>query len=126
MKNLLFILLLTPIIAIINPNLSVISHALSNGDVEKLSEYFDDNVEIVVLENEDIYNKIEAKKIIQAFFEKNKPKSFSQVHQGTSKSKGSKYCIGNLVAGGSSYRVYLYLKTQGNKYLIQELRIDKE
>ena len=126
MKNLIFIFFFAPNMIFINLNLSVISQALSTGDTEKLSEYFDDSVEIAVLDKEDVYSKAEAKKIIQDFFEKNKAKSFSQVHQGTSKSKGSKYCIGNLVAGGNSYRVYIYLKTQGNKYLIQELRIDKE
>ncbi len=110
----------------VNPSLTGISKAISSGDVETLSSYFDESIEIAILDDEDFYDKDEAKEVIKTFFSKNKPKSFSQVHQGTSKGKDSKYSIGNLVTSNTSYRVYLYMKVNNGKYVIQEMRINKE
>ena len=126
MKALFFILMLAPGLATVAPDFAGITQAISKGDAEALSQYFDESVEIAVLEEEDIYNKSEAKTIVDKFFQQYKPKSFSQVHQGTSKGQDSKYCIGNLVAGDASFRVYLYMKVEGSSYLIQEIRFDKE
>jgi len=107
-------------------NLDTISEALRVGDVNTLAAYFDDQVEISVLEKEDIYDKAAAKKILATFFATNKPVSFEQVHKGKSKNNTSIYCIGNLSTDTQSYRVYVYLNIVGEKQLIQELRIDEE
>lgn len=107
-------------------NLAAISKALSEGNVAALEQYLDEQVEISILEQEDIYSKEEAVKILKDFFTKNKPSSFSQVHQGASKGQDSQYCIGNLVANSGTYRVYIYLKVSNGKQLIQELRFDKD
>lgn len=127
MKNLLFILLLAPTIAMVSPqdSISNISKAISSGNVEALSDYFDDNIEVAVLDEEDFYKKTEAKHVIKSFFTKNQPKSFSQVHQGRSKGQDSQYMIGNLKATSGTFRVYLYMSVESGKYRIQELRFDK-
>lgn len=126
MKNLMFIFLMLPSFAMVQPNLNGISKAISDGDAVALSQYFDSNIEISILDEVDVYNKAEAVKTLQAFFSSNKPKSYSQMHKGTSKGADSQYSIGNLVTASSSYRVYVYLKMEGSKQLIQELRFDKE
>lgn len=107
-------------------NLEQITQAISSGNANALGSYFDRNVEIAVLDEEDIYSKAEAIKVVQRFFNENQPKSFSQVHKGTSKGSDSQYCIGNMSTGGGTFRVYVYMKTNGGDYLIQELRFDKE
>ena len=122
MKNLMLILLIVPCLAATNQNMDSISKALSRGDVESLATYFDENVEI----DDDFYDKSEAKNVVKKFFSKNPPKSFSLIHQGTSKGEDSKYFIGNLSAGNGTFRVYVYIKLSGSKTLIQELRFDKE
>jgi len=121
MKNLMFLILLIPCLAA-TQSLDSISKALSRGDVESLSAHFDENVEI----DDDFYNKGEAKEVVKKFFAKHPAKSFSLIHQGTSKGEDSKYFIGNLTAGNSTFRVYVYIKVDGSKSLIQELRFDKE
>lgn len=126
MKNLMFIFLLLPSIAMVQPNLNGISKAIGDGDAVALSAFFDSNIEISILDDMDVYNKAEAVKTLQTFFSKNKPTSYSQMHKGTSKGADSQYSIGNLVTATNSYRVYVYLKVQGGKQLIQELRFDKE
>lgn len=121
MKHLLLIFALQ--FALTMPNLSQITAALGKGDAEGLSKYFDSKVEIEILDNEDVYSKTDAKKIVKSFFAKHQPKSFNKVHQGQSKGKDGKYFIGNLKTGSKEYRVYIYTSTKGGKSLIQELRI---
>ena len=121
MKNLMFLILLIPCMAA-TQNMDSISKSLSRGDVESLATYFDDNIEV----DDDFYDKGEAKEVVKKFFAKYPPKSFSLIHKGTSKGEDSKYFIGNLTAGNSTFRVYVYMKIVGKNLRIQELRFDKE
>jgi len=124
MRHLLLIGLIVPLMSFMEVNLPAITQAISKGDVNTLSQYFDNSVEITVLDQEDIYNKSQAVSVVKNFFAKNKPTSFQKIHQGDS--KDSMYCIGNLKAGGNTFRVYIYLKEKNGQHLIQELRFDKE
>jgi uncharacterized protein DUF4783 len=129
MKKLFFLLFLLPSMGMVNPgsfNLAAITKALSDGNADALGQYFDNTVEVAVMDNEEVYSKAEAIRIVKNFFSKNQPSSFSQVHHGASKGQDSQYCIGNLVASSGTFRVYVYMKVSGGKYLIQELRFDKE
>lgn len=106
--------------------LDVIATALQSGDTNTLATYFDKQVEISVLDEEDLYDQATAKQILATFFAKNKPLSFDQVHKGKSEGKSSVYCIGNLTTASKTFRVYVFLKVEGKKQVIQELRIDEE
>ncbi len=128
MKKMLVLLMFAPFALAAyqgNPSLDAIAKALSSGDAAALSQYFSDNVEISILDKEQMYPKAKATEIVRSFFNDNKPKSFSQVHQGTSRENSDQYCIGNMAATTGSYRVYIYLKMSGNTATIQEIRFDK-
>ena len=99
---------------------------MNTGDADALGQYFDNSIELSVLDNEDIYNKTEAIQIVKTFFNQHKPKSFSQLHHGSSPASDSQYCIGNLVTADGTYRVYIYMKISGGTTVIQEIRFDKE
>lgn len=124
MKQYLLLSLIIPLFAGIN--MDAITRAISAGDVATLGQYLDETVEIAVMDNEDLYDKSQALPVLKGFFGKYQPKSFSQVHQGTSKGSDSVYCIGNLVTSQGAFRVYIYMRVEGSKYWIQELRFDKE
>ncbi len=126
MKCLMFLFLMFPMTSSIMPNLGLISKALSSGDAATLASYFDESVEVTILNEVDIYSQKEAKQVVQSFFDAQKPKNYAQVHEGTSKGKGGQYCIGNLTTNNGKYRVYLYLMKSGSKYLIQEIRFEQE
>ena len=66
MKNLILLFLIVPCLAATSHNMDNISKALSIGDVDSLSTYFDENVEI----DDDFYNKTEAKDVVKKFFSK--------------------------------------------------------
>jgi len=98
--------------------------SLKNGDSKELSEYFNQNVELVVLESDNVYSKSQAQQIVGKFFTSNTPESFSVIHQGGK--EGAKYVIGNLKANTGNFRVYFLLKTSSGKDYIHQLRIEKQ
>lgn len=126
MKTLLFVMLFSSLTTTNDFSLASISRAMNTGDADALGQYFDSSIELSVLDNEDIYNKAEAIQIVKNFFNQHKPKSFSQLHHGSSPASDSQYCIGNLVTSNGTYRVYIYMKMGGGKTVIQEIRFDKE
>lgn len=107
-------------------SLASISRAMNSGDAEALGQYFDNSIELSVMENEDIYSKAQAVQIVKDFFNQHTPKSFSQLHHGSSPASDSQYCIGNLVTSDNTYRVYIYMKMNGASTVIQEIRFDQE
>lgn len=126
MKTLILILsLVMPLSTPMVENISIITKALSEGDANTLGSYFDNTVELTILDKQDVLDRVKATDAIKTFFMKNKPRAYNVVHQGTSKGNSSHYTIGNMQVGGNTYRVYLYYKTNGDKVLIQEMRIEK-
>lgn len=128
MRNLFFLLLFAPVAAFAqgNSSLEPIANAINAGDADALSKYFAPSVEISIQDKEQVYPKAKALEVVRGFFTSNKPKSFSQVHKGTSRENSDQYVIGNLSAANGNYRVYIYFKVGGSSLSIQEMRFDKE
>jgi Domain of unknown function (DUF4783) len=127
MKAILFVLFLMPSILLgaTPPSFNAIAKAMSSGDVEMLSKYLANSVEISILSQEDIYDKAQAVATLRDFFQKNKPKNFTQVHSGSAKGKAAEYSICDLSTSVTNYRVYVYMAVVNDNYVIQELRFDK-
>ena len=56
--------------------------SLGSGNSKVLSDYFNQNVELVVLENDKVYSKAQAQQIVSNFFKNYIPESFKILHQG--------------------------------------------
>jgi len=121
-----FLILLTTTIFIANqPDYTAVISAIRNANIAEISKHMDANVEVTVGDKDGTYNKTEATNVVRSFFDKNKPQGCSMVHSGAARDNGSFYCIGNLAAGGLSFRVYIYFKKVGSNYLIQEMRFEE-
>lgn len=101
-----------------------ILQSLKTGNSKTLSEYFNQNVEMVVLENDNVYSKAQAQQIVNKFFSSNPPENFTLIHQGGK--EGAQYVIGNLITGKGTFRVYFLLKKSGGKDYIHQLRIEEQ
>jgi hypothetical protein len=101
-----------------------IIQSLKTGNSKTLSAYFNQNVELVVLENDNVYSKAQAQQIVNKFFSSNPPENFIIIHQGGK--EGAQYVIGNLVTGKGTYRVYFLLKKSDGKDYIHQLRIESQ
>ena len=94
-------------------------------DSESLSAWFASNLELDILGKTNDCSKVQATQIMKDFFVTYTPKSFTIVHK--SGKAPMKYAIGNLNAGGETFRVTLFVKTQKNNgNQIQQLRIERE
>ncbi len=98
---------------------------IQQGDSESLSAWFANNLELDILGKNSDCSKVQATQIMKDFFVTYTPKSFSIIHK--SGKAPMKYAIGNLNAGGETFRVTLFVKTQQNSgNQIQQLRIERE
>ncbi len=94
------------------------------GDVEKLSAWFSDNLEITVLSDTNDASKSQAKQILKSFFDTYKPRAFDIKH--TAGRDAMKYALGTMVAGGDAFQVTIFVSLQGTNYLIQQIKIEKQ
>ncbi|MFA9391397.1 MAG: DUF4783 domain-containing protein [Prolixibacteraceae bacterium] len=104
------------------PNDVILS--LKSGNAAKLAAHFSDNVELVVLDNENVYSKAHAQQVISDFFKKYPPQNFSIIHQGGK--DGSNYAIGNLQVENEKFRVYFLIKSKNGASYIHQLRIERQ
>lgn len=125
MKQLLLALLMLPVFAFAQTDMPQITQALNSGDIDALGTFFDDSIELSILEEEGIYNKAQALQKVRRFLSQSKVNSFTEVHQGASRSSDAQYVIGNIATAADTYRVYLYLSNNNGKTIIQELRFDR-
>lgn len=98
-------------------------NSLKTGNAKELSNYFNTNIELAVIDKEDVFSKTQAEVILADFFKTNPVTGFTVVHQGGK--EGSQYVIGNLTTSKGTYRVNIYLKEVNQKTVISQLRIDK-
>ena len=120
---LIFTLLFLPMLAQDKiPDKIIVS--LETGNAKVLSDFFDQNVQLLILENDNVYSKAQAQQIVGKFFSDYRPERFEIVQQGAK--EGPMYIIGKLVTQKGIFRVYFLLKTEENKSYIHQLRIEKQ
>ncbi|MDR2911608.1 MAG: DUF4783 domain-containing protein [Bacteroidales bacterium] len=101
---------------------------LETGNVKILSNYFSQNVNLVVLDNNNVYSKAQTQQIVGDFFNKFVPdpeKKFNVIHE--SGKDVAKSVIGTIeTQKGEVFRVYFLLKQDDGKEYIHQLRFDKQ
>jgi hypothetical protein len=98
--------------------------AFRAGNAEELTKHFYNNIELIILENEDVYSKTQAEQILRKFFTDHRPSSFNIIHEGGKET--SRYAIGSLSTSSGNFRVSFLIKNQEGTPLIHQLRIEKE
>ena len=97
---------------------------IAKGDAEALASWFNTSLEVDILGKTSISSKQQAKQILKDFFSENTPKSFSFTFRGGK--VPMKYAVGSLNAGGSKFRVIVFVKTTAEGNHIEQIRIEKE
>lgn len=100
-----------------------ISKYLTQGNVDALSAWFADNLELSVVSRSADASRSQAKQILKAFFDAHTPRSFTITH--TAGRANMKYLIGDLNAGGENFMITIFVICQGDTYKIQQLKIDR-
>lgn len=101
---------------------------LESGNAKVLAKYFNQNVELVVIDNDNVYSKAQAQQIVGNFFDQYTPdaeKGFIIIHE--SGKEGAKSVIGSIeTTKGEIFRIYFLLKKNNEKDYIHQLRIEKQ
>ena len=100
-----------------------ISKYLSQGNAEALSAWFSDNLDITVLSKGGNSSQVQARQIVNSFFNDNTPRSFEVTY--TAGRANMKYAIGNLNAGGETYLVTIFVYCADGKNEIQQFKIER-
>jgi len=101
-----------------------ISKYIAQGDADKLSFWFDDNLEIALLSEPSNASRAQARQIVKNFFENHTPRAFEINH--TAARGSMKYALGTLRAGGESFSVTIFVRSKGRYYKIQQLKIERQ
>jgi hypothetical protein len=96
---------------------------LKAGDAKIVASYFNENIELVVIDRELVCSQAQGEQILKDFYSRNKPLDFKITHQG---GDDSSYAIGKMQTGNGNFRIYLTLKSKAGKSQIVQLRIDKD
>jgi hypothetical protein len=101
-------------------------NAIRNDRVGDMTKYFDNFVPLTINNAQSIYSRNQAEVVLKDFFDKNIPKDFQVLDNG-SPDYASKFIIGNLMAANNiKYNVYILIKLKDGNYVLQDFRLNKE
>ena len=97
------------------------------GNAKEIGKNFAPSVELIIIDQEDVYSKAQSEQILKDFFVKNPPNKSVIVHRLNS-NPNYRHCILSLNTKNGKFRVTitLNLKKPSNAFLITELRIETD
>ena len=101
-----------------------IAKYIEAGNSDKLSVWFADNLQVDVLGTINNCTRNQARLIMRNFFTNYTPKSFKIVHK--SSRPPMSYASGDLDAGGSQFRVTIFVKTVSGRNEILQIKIERQ
>jgi len=101
-----------------------ILNAIKQSDAPSLSRYFDNSVDITVLNKSYNYSRGQAQMVLRDFFAANPVRGFEVLQTG--ENAGNHYCIGNLITKRATYYTTVFVKVHGNNSILQEIRIERK
>ncbi len=98
-----------------------------SGNAKDIAKNFASSVELIIIDQEDVYSKAQSEQILKDFFIKNSPNKISIVHR-LSNNPNYRYGVFSLTTKNGKFRVMvtLNLKKPSNAFLITELRIETD
>ena len=100
-----------------------ISKYLGQGDAEKLSAWFSDNLEVTIFSNSNDCSRNQACQLLKSFFKSYTPRAFEIAHKAGR--TNMKYALGTLTAGGEHFMVTIFVGFKDSSYRIQHIKIER-
>lgn len=123
MKRLFLTLaLILSFLSVMAADIVPISNAFKGGNASSLSKSMDTEVDMALPGSSKKCNGNEAISMLNTFFGSNKPAGFSVVHHADKKENG--FFVGKLPTASGEYRVNVTYRADGNKAIIQSIRIE--
>ena len=100
-----------------------IAKYIRQGDADKLSAWFADNLEITIFTVTNDSSRSQARQILKTFFNSYTPRSFDLTHKAGR--ANMKYALGSLNAGGEIFIVTIFVSYKDTSYKIQQIKIER-
>ena len=100
-----------------------IAKYMASGDVDRLSAWFADNLEVTIFATSNDASRNQARQIMKSFFKSYPPRSFEVSHHAGR--ANMKYALGTLSAGGEMFLVTIFVNFNGSAYRIQQIKIER-
>ncbi len=97
--------------------------AFNASDQKNIAKYFNNKVELTIIEQSSVYSKTQAEMVLRDFFVKYPPTSFQFKHKGSS-GEGARFAIGFLNTRNGNFRIYFFMKQIDNVNYLQEMRFE--
>lgn len=101
-------------------NIDGVINGLKSGNAATIAANAPANMLLTIADKSDTYSSVRAREVLKDFFSKNAPKGFDLKHKG--RSPNGNYAIGTLATANGNYRVNIFMKNEGGKEVIKELR----
>ncbi len=101
-----------------------INNFIQQGKSNELSNYFDEKIELKVVDKENLFSKSQAEKIIEEFFRQFPPDNFTEIKNNTAK-QAKQFVSGRYTSGKFKFKISYLLKKVNDNFLITQLRIEK-
>jgi hypothetical protein len=123
MKRLLITLVLIfSFLSLKAADITSISNAFKEGNATTLTSSMDSEVDLSLSGINKKYTGLDAVKLLDAFFKSNKPLGFTILHHADKNESG--FFVGKLPSESKEYRVNITYRAEGNKAIIQSIRIE--
>jgi hypothetical protein len=99
--------------------------AMQGSDARSLAAAFSVTVELLLPDNENTYSASQGEMIMKDFFKKYPPDSFTVIQKGTTDPL-SRFAIGNYNSSGRQYQVYINLRKEKDRFLVQKIKFEEK
>lgn len=108
------------------PEVQEVSSAIRNADIDKISKYMGEEVEISLPNKQGSYSKAQAKYVMKEFFTDYPPAAFTIVHTGSY--NRSQYALGEYVSKNKkpSLEVNILYTGEAGNQKIDQIRIEQK
>jgi hypothetical protein len=102
-----------------------LSAHFKTGNSKEIAASFSPSVDLIIIDEEDVYSKAQAEQILRSFFSKYPPVKSAVIHR-LNTNPNYRYGALSLVTKNGTFRVSITMKKTGTAFFITELRIETE
>lgn len=97
------------------------------GNAKEIAKHFASSVELIIIDQEDVYSKAQSEQILKDFFVKNPPHKIAVIHR-LNNNQNFRLGIFSLTTKNGKFRitVTLNLRKPLNAFVITELRVEAD
>jgi len=102
-----------------------LSAHFKTGNSKEIAASFSPSVDLIIIDEEDVYSKAQAEQILRSFFSKYPPVKSAVIHR-LNTNPNYRYGALSLATKNGTFRVSITMKKTGSAFFITELRIETE